>query len=232
MAKILSVIPARGGSKRIPNKNIISFQGKPMIHWTIKAALDSKLFEYILISTDSQEIADVAVKSGVNVPFLRDDQDADDITPVHIATTNSVIKLESYLSTNFDIVIQLMPNCPLRTDLDIINAYNYFCSTKSNFQISIFKFGWMNPWWAMEMDNKTGRPSPIFSDALKKRSQDLPDLYCPTGAIWIAEAEALKREKTFYGHNYSVFPMKWDNSIDIDNNEDLIMASLIAEKKK
>ena len=201
-----------------------------MIHWTIKAALESNLFEYVYVSTDSQEIADIAVKSGANVPFLRELKDADDITPVSVATVKALIKLELYLSENFDIVIQLMPNCPLRTDADIINAYNHFCSTKSNFQISTFKFGWMNPWWAMQMDNKTGEPIPVFSDALKKRSQDLPDLYCPTGAVWIADVKELKKENTFYGKNYSVFPMDWEKAIDIDDEGDLKMATLLAEK--
>ena len=227
---MIAIIPARGGSKRVPNKNIISLHAEPLIHWTIKAALDSKLFESICVSTDSNEIADIAIKSGAEVPFLRGKEDSDDITPVHIATINALIKFEFYLSKSFDVVVQLMPNCPLRSGADIINAYNHFCTNKSKFQISVFKFGWMNPWWALEIDKKTFKPSPIFNDTLKKRSQDLPDLYCPTGAVWIADAEALKKEKTFYGHNYSLFPMDWVNAIDIDDDDDLEMARMLAEK--
>ena len=227
MAKIIAIIPARGASKRIKDKNIIPFNNKPLIHWTIKSALESKLFDFVLVSTDSTEIQKIAIKSGARAPFLRDKRDADDHTPVSIATINSLLQLETHLSIEFDIVIQLMPNCPLRNSSDIINAYKNFDSNKSKFQISVFKFGWMNPWWAMKMDKKTSRPFPIFKESLKQRSQDLPDLFCPTGAIWIASAKELKKEKTFYGKEYSIFPLDWRSAIDIDNVDDLQMAKLI-----
>ena len=227
MAKTIAIIPARGGSKRLPDKNIINFNNRPLIYWTIKAAQESKIFDYIFVSTDSPKIRKIAIESGAEVPFLRRKKDADDITPVSIASINSLIKLESYLSEDSQIIIQLMPNCPFRNSEDIIKAYNNFSSSKTKFQVSVFKFGWMNPWWAMEMNDKSFKPKPIFANTLNQRSQDLPDLYCPTGAIWIAESKELKKQKTFYGKNYIIFPMDWENALDIDNIEDLKMAELL-----
>lgn len=226
MPKIIAIIPARGGSKRLPKKSILQFNNKPLIYWTIKAAQESKIFDYIFVSTDSKEIRDIAIELGAEAPFLREKKYSDDITPVSIATLDSLIKLELLISKNFDITIQLMPNCPLRDSNDIIMAYNNFDLSVSKFQISVFKFGWMNPWWAMKVDNKS-KPTPIFEKALTERSQDLPELFCPTGAIWIANSEELKKEKTFYGKGYSVFPLDWQHAIDIDNIEDLKMAELL-----
>lgn len=226
----VAIIPARSGSKRLVGKNIMDFLGKPMICWSIIAAKKSGIFDTILVSTDSEEIAKVAIDYGAIVPFLRDAADADDYTPVSTATTNALIKLEDYQNVRYDKVVQLMPTCPLRNENDILNAYKVFITTASSFQISVFKFGWMNPWWAMTIDSM--RPTPIFPQALKERSQDLEPLYCPTGAIWIADAQELKKQKTFYGKDYTVFPMDWQNAIDIDDKDDLRMATALNERTK
>ena len=129
--------------------------GKPLIAYSIAVAKKTKSINRIIVSTDSEEYAFLAKEYKAEVPFLRGKEDSDDITPVHIATINALIKFEFYLSKSFDVVVQLMPNCPLRSGADIINAYNHFCANKSKFQISVFKFGWMNPWWALEIDEKT-----------------------------------------------------------------------------
>jgi len=225
--KVIAIIPARAGSKRIPNKNVHELGGRPMIAWTIEAAIKSSLFTDILVSTDGDGIAQLSKSLGARVPFLRRGNDADDYSPVWVATTNALIQMENYTVQKYDIVVQLMPNCPCRSASDIVRAYNHFLSLDTNFQISVFKFGWMNPWWAMRLNDKTMRPDPIFPEALKKRSQDLDDLYCPSGAIWIAKADALKREKTFYGENYSVFPIDWQSALDIDEKDDLEMAEAV-----
>ena len=102
--KIIAVIPARGGSKRIPKKNIIDFMGKPMIAWTIEAALKSKLFDRVIVSTDDYEFASISKEYGCDVPFLRDSS-ADDLTPVSIATIRAVEQAENYYNEEYDIVI-------------------------------------------------------------------------------------------------------------------------------
>ncbi len=221
--KIIAIIPARGGSKRILHKNIIDFQGKPLIAWTIEAALKSNLFEEVIVSTDDKKIAEVAKKYGAKIPFLREEY-ADDYSPVSLVTANA---LEILLPKKFDVVVQLMPNCPLRTEKDIESAVENFIKEQSNFQISCFSFGWMNPWWAYQLNEKYV-PQPIFEDEMRnRRSQDQPPLYCPTGAIWIANADKLVESKNFYGEDYRFFPMSWQSALDIDNYDDLEMAQAV-----
>lgn len=222
--KSIAVIPARGGSKRIPKKNIIDFFGKPLIGWTIEATVNSKIFDRVIVSTDCPEIAVIAKDFGAEVPFLRQEC-ADDITPVSEAVLYALIQSEKFYNEKYDIVAQLMPNCPLRGVSEIINAYNFFVNNNFESQISCFAFGWMNPWWANKLDNN--KPIPVFEEALTKRSQDLEELYCPTGALWIANSKILKEKKSFYTGNHSFYPMDWKNAIDIDNYDDLEMAKVL-----
>ncbi len=222
--KAIAVIPARGGSKRVPKKNIREIDGLPMIGYAIRAAVETKLFSHVLVSTDSEEIAAVSRSLGAEVPFLRDGN-ADDYTPISVATAGSVVQAEEYFNEKYDVVVQLMANCPNRTAQNILDGYDFFQRSRTNFALSCFKFGWMNPWWAMKRD-ETGKGEFLFPDALV-RSQDLPDLFCPTGAVWIANAEALKQEKTFYGVGHKFFEIPWINAVDIDSEEDLKFAAVV-----
>jgi CMP-N-acetylneuraminic acid synthetase len=223
--KIIAVIPARGGSKRIPKKNIIDFMGKPILAWTIEAAKKSKIFDRIILSTDSEEIASVGREFGVDVPFLRTDK-SDDISPVTEATIVAVKQAERFYNEKYDIVVQLMANAPLRNENDIRNHFNYFIDSKSDFQISSFKFGWMNPWWSFKQ-NQDGTSEWMLKEGINKRSQDLEDLYCPTGVIWIAQVDKLIESNTFYGPGYKFCEIDWKHAVDIDNYEDLEFANAL-----
>lgn len=226
--RVAAIIPARGGSKRISGKNIADFMGRPMLCWTVEAALESGIFADVLVSTDSEEIARVAAGCGALVPFMRQATLADDVTPVSAATIGALEQLEQLRGVSYDVVVQLMPNCPLRDATDIVAAYDAFRAGGSGFQVSVFRYGWMNPWWAMRLDTKTMRPAPLFPDALKMRSQDQDRLYCPTGAVWVAYAKKLKAAGTFYGEGYTVLPMDWKHALDIDDMEDMEMALAVA----
>ena len=127
----LAVIPARGGSRRIPKKNIVDFFDKPLIAWTIQAAIQSNIFDKVIVSTDDQVIANIAIKYGAEVPFLRDNY-ADDYSTVSDVVCNEVSKLEEELKWKFQTVAQLMPNCPLRNKDDIISTFEFYCHV-SNF---------------------------------------------------------------------------------------------------
>ncbi len=228
--EIIAVIPARGGSKRIPKKNIINLAGKPMIAWTIEAALKSKYLSKVIVSTDDEEIASVAIKYGAEVPFLRD-KNADDHSPISLATIRTLEQLNEIENIIPEVVVQLMANCPNRGSEDIDKAIENFILHKLDYQISSFKYGWMNPWWAHKVDSK-GIASPIFNEEERvKRSQDQPDLYCPTGAIWIAKVPSLIKSQSFYGNNYSFFPIPWKKAIDIDDYDDLEMAKFFMKEK-
>lgn len=221
----IAIIPARGGSKRIPKKNILDFNGKPMIAWTIEAALQTGDFSRVLVSTDDEEIAEVAAKYGAEVPFLRKTA-ADDISPVSVATIAALEQAEEYWGETYDLVVQLMANCPLRTSATISSMIHYFNEHQIDFLISAFKFGWMNPWWASKL-NENSEPEQLFKNALNSRSQDLPDLYCPTGAVWMAKSDSLKSAGSFYGPAYRFGRISWEDAVDIDDYEDLVFAKAV-----
>lgn len=226
---IIAVIPARGGSKRIPKKNILEVLGKPMIAWTIEEALKSKFITEVVVSTDDLEIAEVSRSYGASVPFLRSAH-ADDFSPVSEATINCV-KDYCKLNETPDIVVQLMANCPNRDAQDIDESIAQFIEKSRSFQISCFKYGWMNPWWAHTL-NDDGIATSIFDNSIKfKRSQDQPDLYCPTGAIWIAQTDELFESGTFYGPNHSFHEISWEAAVDIDDYSDLKMAKILMSDK-
>jgi CMP-N-acetylneuraminic acid synthetase len=219
---VLAVIPARGGSKRIPHKNKIDFMGKPLLAHTIEAALHSKLFSQVVVSTDDPEIAQIAQEYGAQVPFLRQEF-SDDHTPVSQATLYALLQSESYFKTKYQIVAQLLPTCPLRTSEVIVDCYSKFQKSKAPFLLSCFSYGFMNPWWATELQADS-QPTKLFP-------QDLPTLYCPTGAVWIAQTTALKKHHTFYGPKHIFHPIDWQAALDIDSNEDLELARAVYSLK-
>lgn len=222
----IAIIPARGKSKRIPQKNILEVAGKPMIAYTIEAALKSQLFDRVLVSTDDDQIARISEEYGAWVPFKRSEY-VDDYSTVSDVTINALEVLESEFDETYDMVVQLMANCPLRDYTEITKATEFFETNGHNFQISCFQYGWMNPWWAHRLDNDM-KAKPLFTEEMKgKRSQDLDSLYCPTGAIWIAQTAALIQSKSFYGEDYRFFPMSWRKALDIDDYEDLKMVEIL-----
>lgn len=222
----IAIIPARGGSKRVPRKNIKDFNGKPMIVWTIEAAIDSKQFDKVFVSTDDEEIAELSRKAGAEVPFLRDEY-ADDFSTVSDVTVYTLRKIEEKFNESFDVVVQLMANCPLRTSSSIVDSLVNFENKNSQFQISCFSYGWSNPWWASKL-NSVGEPTKLFPDQSKMRSQDLEELYCPTGAIWIANVKSLLSSNTFYGPGHRFYPVSWIEAVDIDTMEDWESAKILS----
>jgi CMP-N-acetylneuraminic acid synthetase len=221
--EVVAIIPARGGSKRIPHKNIVDFCGKPLIAWTIEAAQQTGIFDAIVVSTDDEEIAKVSREYGAEVPFLRDKK-ADDFSPVSQAIIRTIEQLESFGRT-FDLIVQLFAVCPLRTSDEIINALRFFTERKAPLVVSCFKFVGMNPWWAIKLDDQF-KGERLFNE-INMRSQDIPDLYSPTGAIWIADIETLKREGTFFGKDQIFWEIDWISGIDIDDDKDLKLAAAL-----
>lgn len=220
--KRVAIILARGGSKRLPRKNILDFGGKPLLAWSIDAAIGSGFFDKVLVSTDDEEIAELGRQYGAEVPFLRIAA-ADDISPASLATHSALLQAEEHWQTRFDIVAQLMANCPLRTAEDICSSVVAFERSTTPSQISCFRFGWMNPWWAVRL-HKDGKPEHLFPEGVKARSQDLPPLYCPTGALWIAKRDAFFKNKNFYMEGHRFEPIPWISAVDIDDEDDLLMA--------
>ena len=225
MNRRIAIIPARGGSTRLPRKNILPLHGLPLIAWTINAAKNSGTFDRVVVSTDDVEIAEIARHNGAEVPFLRGEY-ADNYSPSSLATLETLEQAESYWGETFDIVAQLLPTCPLR-GADITRAgMQRFETREAPAQISVFDYGWMNPWWAMKCGSD-GQPDWLFPAERVQRSQDLDTLYCPSGALWIARAEVLRQEKTFYAPGHVVEPIPWQTAVDIDDEQDFHMAEVM-----
>lgn len=215
----IAVIPARGGSKRVPGKNVKPMFGKPLIAYTIDAAQQSGLFQRIVVTTDSEEIAETARRCGAEVPFLRGQNLADDVTPVSAATVDVLVRLDP-AGDVYDYACQLMANCPLRTAEDILDSYRQFTTTGADSQLSVVKYGWQNPWWALRRDANF-RLEPVFKDYIMMRSQDLPEIFCPTGAIWWAKTAVLRKAGTYHIANRTGWAMSsWERALDIDTEED------------
>jgi pseudaminic acid cytidylyltransferase len=127
----------------------------------------------------------------------------------------------------FATVCQLMPNCPLRTRDDIVASHGQFVESDAEAQVSVVRYGWQNPWWAMRRDERLVL-APLFEDMATARSQDLPELFCPTGAVWWAKAAALCREGTFHMAGRTGWEIPWQRGVDIDTESDWAMAELLA----
>jgi len=222
--RIVAIIPARGGSKRIPHKNIVDFNGKPLIAWTIEAAQKAGIFDAIVVSTDSEEIAEVSKAYGAEVPFLRD-QKADDFSPVSEAIIRTIEQLES-VGRTYDLVVQLFAVCPLRSSDEILESLEFFFERKAPLLVSCFKFVGMNPYWAIKLDDQF-KGERLFNE-ITMRSQDIPELFSPTGAIWIGEIDTLKKEGTFFGKDQIFWEIDWISGIDIDDNKDLKLAAALS----
>ena len=228
-ARPLCVIPARAGSRRIPSKNVRGMLGRPMIVYTIEAAVESGVFSRVVVSTDGPAIADLARRAGADVPFLRDAALADDHTPVSLATLDALDRVDPE-RTLYASVAQLMPNCPLRTADDVRESHAAFLAGRSPSQISVSRFDWRNPWWAMRRA-ADGRLEPLFEGRVTERSQDLPELFCPTGAVWWARADVLRRERTFHVPGRTGWEIDWTHGVDIDTLEDWALAEILMDAR-
>jgi len=222
--KRVAIIPARGGSKRIPKKNILDFFGKPMIAWTIEFALRTNMFETVLVSTDSEEIAQISKNYGAEVPFLRN-RHMDDTSTVSQATITALEQLNSFNGKTYETVVQLMPNCPLRSSKNIIDQLKFFEESKEKTSVlSGFHYGMFNPWWAHQKDQSQKFKKVFKNFSTEKRSQDLEPLFCPSGATWISSVKNLKKYNTFYSKEYSFYKLGWQEGVDIDDASDLLLA--------
>lgn len=226
----IAIIPARGGSKRVPKKNIVDFHGKPMIAWTIEAAQKADCFSQIIVSTDSEEIADISRSYGAIVPFLRKEH-ADDHSTVSEATCWTVNELVENYSIESDFIIQMMANVPLKTPETIKKFVSMLLKDNSRSLISCFEPKFSPPHWAIEV-KKDGTGHFPFNKKLAQRSQDLPRFLIPTGAIWGAHRNYLKKYVDFYGPSFRIFEMEWIESLDIDTLDELEICKALADFSK
>lgn len=228
--KILAFIPARGGSKGVKNKNIKEIGGKPLIYYTIKAAQESNLFEDIIVSTDSQIIADIARKCGAYVPFIRPSHLAKDESEVIDSIQHCIEFMSEKFNKKYDVVINLQPTSPLRTHQHIMDGYNEFSKNKADFVVSVCECD-HSPLWSNTLDKSLSMDNFIPIDIRYKRRQELPIYYRVNGALYIGRVSNVLENRGFYGENSYAYIMNKECSVDIDTEFDFKIAELIINLK-
>ncbi len=221
----LAIIPARSGSKRIKNKNIIDFFGKPMIYYALNAAKKSCLFDEIHVSTDSEEIKKVVEKLGFKVKFMRDSELADDYTGLF-----PVIKwvFEQYKKRGkyFDDIFCIMPVAPLLNEVDLINGYNKFKKFNSVHPLVVVSPFSVPVEWALYRDIN-GVIEPKDKNSLQMRSQDIETTFYESGPFNIFSSRHIEDNDFFIKSKYISILMDKTRAIDVDNHEDLEFAKVL-----
>jgi len=215
--RILSIIPARGGSKGLPRKNILSLAGKPLVAWTIEASLDSKYITKTIVSSDDDEILDVSKKCGASVIKRPSDLASDSATSESVVS-HALSVLQSR-GEEFDIIALLQPTSPLRTSLDIDKAFEMMLQNRSNSVISIFEID--NKVLKSLKPNSDGYIEGVFNNQYPfMRRQDLPKVYMPNGAIYIINTNIFERLGSFMTDQTLGYVMSAEMSLDIDTKTD------------
>ena len=223
---MIAIIPARGGSKGLPGKNILPFCGKPLIAWTIEAALACRFLDRVIVSTDSEEIAETARTYGAEVPGLRPKElalDNSSAVDVYIYLWEKLTENSTPGSAPF---VVLQPTSPLRTTDDINNAIELFREKKADSVISVSEAS-HPPVWAKRID-ENGILKDYFktSDSLANRQQ-IPIAYMPNGGIFILTKSLVTDKRTYYSDKTYPYIMPFERSLDIDNIWDFRIAEYI-----
>jgi CMP-N,N'-diacetyllegionaminic acid synthase len=226
----LAIIPARGGSKGIPGKNLKLLADKPLIAWTIETALAATLLDRVIVSTDSAEIMNVAVRYGAEVPFKRPEDLAQDDTPGVAPVLHAARWLEENEGYRPDFIMLLQPTSPLRISDDIDNAIDLAVKRKADAVVSVTPAE-AHPYWMKRIHDDGRMTDFIKLDQPMERRQDLPPLYVLNGALYLARYEILMERETFDTDNTFSFIMPPERSLDIDTPWDLYLADLILKDR-
>ena len=221
---VLAIIPARGGSKGIPHKNIRNLAGKPLIAYTIIAAKKSKLIDKIVVSTDDKKIAKISEACGIEVPFLR----PKNISKDNSSTIEVVKHALEFLRTNQDyipdMIIVLQPTSPLRTTRLIDDAIKILRKSKSSCVITVSKIK-KHPSSAFWLKSRLLKPLKQNITEYNKKQKSL-DLYFPTGSIYVFWEKTIKKYNSIYGPKIKPILVNIED-VDIDNQLDLFFTEMI-----
>jgi len=215
--KVLALIPARGGSKGIPGKNIVDLAGKPLIAWTIEAAKACPSIDAVVLSTDDPAIADVAARYGCEVPFLRPPELATDESSSLDVVFHALEQLPE-----FEVVLLLQPTSPLRTSSDIEICLNMLKEAPSVVSVRPSED---HPYLTFGI-NDGGTLTPFAKPTIGQslRRQDLPGAWCLNGALYAADAGWLKSQRSFISSDTLAYQMPLERSLDIDTPAELRLA--------
>lgn len=228
----IAIIPARGGSKRIPQKNIKHFCGKPMLEYAVHAAVSSNLFDHIIVSTDCKSIKNVAESCGASVPFLRPAELSDDYTGTGAVVNHAIRWFEENVNQT-DYVCCIYPTVPFLKGTDLIKAYEALLENPDkSFCFSVGRYAY--PVQRALTFNDKNELSMLFPHHVGTRSQDLKEVFHDAGQFYFGHSGAfIKNIQTFSSSSIPYF-MSRERVLDIDNDEDWKQAELMFEllKKK
>lgn len=223
--KILGIIPARGGSKGVPEKNIRTLNGQPLIYYTIQAARQSAMLTEFVVSTESEKIAGICKEYDVEFPFMRPEELAEDLVESHPVIRHALDEMERINKVKYEYFIMLQPTTPLRTAQDIDESLNILISTGADSVVSVVDVGGTHP---MRMKRIVGGNILInYIDQgfenMKPR-QELPPVYIRNGAIYASKCSVLHDLGVLVGEDCRANVMPQDRSINIDTMVDFIVA--------
>lgn len=225
---ILAIIPARGGSKRLPGKNLAPLRGRPLIAWTIDAALGSQSVDVTMVSTDAPEIAAAAREAGADTPFLRPAGLASDTASSFDVVRHALDFYREERGRVFEFALMLQPTSPLRTSADVEEAVRLLRSKHADAVVSVCEME-HSPLWSNTLPADGSLVGFLKPEARNKRSQDLPPYYRLNGALYLCRTERLLAERTFFlSDRIFAYVMPAERSVDIDTGLDLSFAEFLA----
>ncbi|MBV4226890.1 pseudaminic acid cytidylyltransferase [Parabacteroides distasonis] len=219
--KNIAIIPARGGSKRIPRKNIKPFMGKPIIAYSIEAAMQSELFDEVMVSTDDEEIAEIARKYGAKVPFMRSAETSND----YAGTADVILEvLKKYkdLGREFDTICCIYSTAPFVTSGKLMEAYSKL-TDGIDFVFTCVAYSYPVQRSLHIVD---GKISMVYPEYAASRSQDLEPIYHDAGQFYVAQVESFVQERTFWGKNTVGLVLSELEVQDLDTLTDWTLAEM------
>jgi CMP-N,N'-diacetyllegionaminic acid synthase len=224
--KVLAIIPARGGSKGLPGKNLRTLGIKPLIAWTIESALANKLIDKTIVSTDCLKIAAVSKTFGAEVPFIRPDWLSTD----QAETADVVLHALNSICEQFDVIVVLQPTSPFRNSVHIEAALKTYENSKAHSLVSICETQ-KSPYWMFSLEDD-GALEPILQGKNQfSRRQELPKTYCLNGAIYVVDVELFLKSKDFIFEDSKSYLMDFESSVDIDSLMDFKLAQFFLDEE-
>lgn len=228
---MLAIIPARGGSKGLPGKNVRPLCGKPLIAYSIEAALGAKEVDRVIVSTDSPDIARVAGAFGADIPFMRPEELAQDASLAIDTYIYTVERIRREEGCAVDEIVVLLPTCPLRSSEDIDAAIRLFRAKSADSVISYYEAPHPVQWYKY-MDDHGVLRSVLPEDGALANRQSERKSYLPNGAIYVFKYSMLKEQRVYYTDRSYPHIMPRNRSIDIDNIEDFDYAEYLLAKQR
>lgn len=219
--KVLGLIPARGGSKGIPNKNLMKVEGKELVRLAVEIGLSISELDYLICSTDSQRIADCAKDSGAFVPFIRPAVLAQDDTPMLPVIEHAILEIERIFSCTLDCVVLLDPTAPMRTPDDINDALRFFKKNKPDLLVSVHR-GHHNPYFNMLEKKGEFFCLPKGVEENYGSRQVAPLVYQINTVVWIYSRNAIINERVRIPKSTLIYEFPESRSIDLDTPDDLM----------